>query len=1284
MNILLWPIAFCFVLYFVTCCYVVLVFIYKFKKDRQRENSQPNLGGLTRNMSLKRLQRVYFVGAFLMLLWSIPSWGQSPARIDGVIQDQTNAAVQGAKLQIVNVQTGVATEASSNASGQYVVPFVLPGTYTLTVSKTGFKEWGTTIVLHANDHTAVNVTLAVASAKTESIQVTASVGDVETDSGQRSETITSQQIQDFSTTGPDAEELMTLLPGVTANGSGAYNSHFNAGIVSSDNNGIEGFNVNGNRSDANTFKLDGGNMDDMTGNNGSNIYPNTEFISELSVETSNFTADQGGSPVLITAVTKSGSKDLHGEAFWLGRNYAFDANDWSNNAAGEKRAQEKYNYPGFEVGGPIVLPGMKYNRGDAKKLFFFVGMQWNRQLPDPGTELADVPTQKMLTGDFSDIVLSSACQGGGSTYLHQPCSMVDPATGKNLSQQDGKLSTYSQNTVGLLKSLLGPNQIGPNYTDPNGNWNEAGHPMYPQNVTQYVGRFDWDPSDLAHIFVRVGKQDETVYSPFGEYAGENSTWTSNVPDPTPAVMEYHSKSLNVNMVSIISASLTNEFTFNTNALDQPNHYKDPSVLEKSTLGVNFNGVFGTNPYPIVPQIVPAWGFCNSFNQSGCSDAPGEGRWGPSNLVGAGNFYKQTQFEFGDNLTKVVGAHIFKFGGIIGRARNDQNSSGQPLEGALVPSTWTAGTSGDEYADILTDHFVSYSQTNHDVRGNLRSSSFEWFGQDSWKIKSNLTLEYGARWTLQGPWYEAQGLGTTFDPRAYDSANSSSVYDGIRTASCTNPGQSNVPLCGTVPKTIRSTGGAEVQPRLGFSWNARSNGKTVLRGGFGVYTQRDPTNAGFQSVLGPPNLFESTINQGSTYLTLESIQSSNPGTQGAFTYGQSNAVTDPHDNKVPHTYQYNLTITQTLPSHLTAELAYVGSQSRHQQIEQNIDSVPYGALWLPGTHTVNPALAGNEQLAAPYNPFAQIVQIQHGGNANYNGLQGTLRRQASRSLDFITSYTYSKAMGDSDEFQSLLADPFSTKDSRHVLAFDRTHVFSIGYQYRLPNLSGAIGKSAVARGVANGWMLSGMTKASSGGPIAINAQINCFQLQPNGQAVNCNSSGSGNTSNWNQTDSWFGTNAWGKAFLPGSQSNPANGVYPVYTCNPRKSHGNINTAFINTSCVTLPSFGDQGAIDPPYVKSPGSLNFDLAGQKSFRLGEGRHLDVRASSFDLVNRGQPNSLNTTAIFNWNIPVGATDPAQGTPVLTNGTGTGTCASSVIPLGYSCGKVGHRQLEGSLKLFF
>jgi hypothetical protein len=1232
-------------------------------------------------MMFKRQFAVFFVGFSLALLCVASSWGQSLARVDGVVMDQSQAVVKGATVTITNADTGLVTRAISDAAGQYVFPSVLPGSYRVTARFTGFQAWSKPVVVHANDHISVNVVLVVGAAK-QTVNVNASSG-LQTDSGQRSETLTSQQIQAFSTIGRNAEELLPLLPGVVENGSSSYGSSFSTLVSSS--SGIEGFNVNGNRSDANTFKLDGGNMDDLTGNNGSNIYPNSEFISEITIETSNFTADQGGSPILITAVTKSGTKDFHGEGYWIGRNYALDANDWSNNFAGVKRPQSKFNYPGFSIGGPILLPWTKYNRGPEKKLFFFFGTEWSRQLPDTGTVLADMPSKAMLGGDFSQVVLSSACEqarANGSatttTYLNQPCQITDPATGMTLDKQNGMLTGYTQNGTGLLKSLMGPNLAGPNYTDPSGLWNYAGHPVVPHNVTQYVARFDWDPSEKARFFVRLARQDETQISPWGEYVSQPSTWTSNVPEPTPTIQQYNSRSLNVNMVSVLSPTLTNEFSFNTNVLRQPNHYQDADILSKQSLGVNFSGVFD-NGYPTVPQIVPAFAICDSLNTSGCGAGftpPATGRWGESNLAGAGNYYKQTQFEFGDNLTKVKGAHTLKFGGLIGRARNDQNEAADPLEGYVVPSTWTAGTSGDEYADILTEHFAEFVQANHDVRGNLRSSAFEWYGQDSWKVRRNLTLEFGVRWTFQGPWYEASGLGSTFDPSAYTASDSGSAYDGVRTASCKNPGQSAVPFCGTIPKTIVPYGHPLTQPRIGFAWDTTGRGETILRGGVGQYTQRDPTNSGFGAILGPPNLMEATI---CCNLNLAQIESSSPSAQGAFTYGQSNAVYDPHDSNDPSVYQYNLTLSQSFPDNLAFELSYVGSQSRHLVIEQNIDSIPYGGLWTPGTHLVDPSLQGNEGTVAPYTPFAQITQIQHSGNSNYNSLQATFRRQASHNLDFIASYTYSKAMGQSDQYQTILPDPFSTKDSYHVLSFDRTNIFSIGYQYYSPNLArGFLSGSSIARGALNGWMLSGITKASSGGPIAISAYVNCVQMQADGSSATC----AGANPLWSPSDSWFGTNAWTYAFLPGSTTSPPNGIYPTYPCNPVAKHGGINTGFINTDCVGLPKFGEQGAVDPPYIKSPGSLDFDLAIQKSFHLGSDRHLDVRFSSFDLSNRAQLNQINTVADFNWVLPVGATDPDQGSPTLTNGTGQ--CFGGVGPLGYSCGKTGHREMEGSVKLFF
>jgi hypothetical protein len=1200
--------------------------------------------------------------------------GQSAARLDGQVFDASNAAIPGAEVTLTNSDTGVSTRTISNGSGEYSFAFVLPGSYSLAVSRTGFKSSNLNqLVIHANDRLSLNLTLAVG-AIAETVQVVGTAGIPITDSGQRSETLNSQQIQSFATIGRNAEELLPLLPGVVQNTTSGYGDTFDPHVVNA-GNGLQGFNINGNRDDAGTYKLDGGNMNDLTGNGGSNIYPNSEFIQELTVQTSNYTADQSGSQVVVTAITKSGTKDFHGEAYWTGRNYDFDANDWTNNHNGLGIPKSHFNYPGFSVSGPISR---------SNKLFFFFGTEWSRQIVGEASELADVPTAKMLTGDFSDIVFSPTCTtaraGGtasGTTYLNQPCEIKDPLTGNDLESNPtpGVLTGVTSNGPGLLKTLMGPNYQGPNYTDPNGKWNFAGDPVTPINLTQYVGRVDWDPSEKARIFVRLGRQDQTMINPWGEYAFENTGWTSNVPEPTPTVMGYNTRSLNVSMVSLLNPTLTNEFVFNTNVLRQPNTYQNQNLLSKQSLGVNFNGIFPSDAnYSLVPQIVPGFGNCDSLNESGCSNAPGTGRWGASNLAGAGNFYKETQFEFGDNLTKVYGAHTLKFGGLIGRARHDQNLNGDSLEGELVTSNWTGGTSGDQYADILNEHFVQYTQANLPVRTNLRASLFEWYAQDNWKVSRRLTLEFGERWTDQQPWGDANGLATTFDPMAYSPTNSSNAFDGIRTASCRNPGQSSVPLCGTLPKSIRPWHPV-IQPRLGFAWDVLGSGRAVLRGGFGQYSQRDPTNAGYNANLGPPNLLNATV---CCNFNLAGIEAENPGAQGDFSFGQGSAAYNPHDDQVPTVYQYNLTVSSALRGHFFAEISYVGSQSRHLLVENNIDPVPAGALWLPGTMTLNPTYVpggntGSEHLAAQYPNFTEIIQLNHNGNANYNSLQATLRRQASHTVDFIASYTYSKAEGQSDQFQSPLPNPFSGPGAYHVLSFDHTQLFSIGYQWYVPKgARGALANNSVARGALNGWMFSGITRASTGTPLFINATVNCIQ-----GGVPCPTTlwpGSG-------SDAWFGTNAWTYAYLPGA-SLATNGIYPVYTCNPSSGHKGLNANYLNTSCISLPAFGQQGSFNPPSIRTPGQYNFDLALQKSFHLGEARHLDIRASAFDLFNHANLIPQSNIAVFDWTVPAGATNASTGTGQLTNTTGT--CAGGSLPLGFSCTKTGYRTLEASVKFFF
>jgi hypothetical protein len=1229
-----------------------------------------------------RLHWVIVVIAYIVVLClTLPLWSESSARLDGTVTDPTQAVVPGAKVVLTNVESGLKYETTTNGAGIFVFPFVSQGTYKMVVSKTGFTQASLTeISLHADDRRSVNVSLSVTGGE-QNVEVSAAATAVPVVStGAKAETLTSQEIQDLSAVGRNSLELMTLLPGVVTN-SRPEMSSATRGVTGF--KGVDGVSVNGQREDMNSYKLDGGNMLDLTGNNGNDVYPNMDMISEITVKTNSYTADQDNSPTVIIATTKAGTKNYHGEAYWYGRNAFFNANDWSSNNAGIKRPASTYNYPGFNIGGPLVIPGTNFNK-NRDKLFFFFGTEYSMQKPDNGTVMAVVPSEKMLQGDFSEIVLSPTCLANPTgRYLGQPCNIMDPLTGKTLAEQNGIITGVTASGPGLLKQLMGPNYAGPNYNDPTGQWNWASDIVRPQNTMLNVLRFDYNPNSKTQIFVRLARQSQKLYEDYGLYGGPGSTWTSGVAEPTPTVSPYHSRSLSFNIVNVISPTFTNEFSFNTNGLWQPNHYQDPSLLSKANLGVTFTGVFPDAVSPTVPQISDGWKKHNNFiNQGG---NPGTSRQGVGNLDSAlGAFYRQTVFQWSDNLSKVVGKHNLRFGGTIMRGRNDQNAS-DITEGLLVTCDgYGAGCStGAEFSDIVTERFVQYTQnSDRNLYGRFRFSNFEWYAQDSWKVTPRFTLEYGVRWAFMPPWTEAAGVAAAFDPTIYDPARSSDPYDGLRIAAA-NPicGQGPFPVCGSIPNGVVSAGHPLTQPRIGFAWDTFGTGKFVLRGGFGQYTQRDQGNSVYKGMIQnrPYNVQMQVSDWSARGMSLATIDAY--GTSAGAQIGNNIWTRDLNDHHMPAIYEYNLTISTQLPKQLNLELSYVGSQSRHllQAIDMNAPAP--GSMWLPGTHITQQWSWTADTPFRPYPTFGQIDSISHSGNANYNSLQATLRRQVGHGLDLLATYTYGKDMGYSSYFEDLV-DPFDKSHMYRPLEMDRTHLLSLAYMYHVPKLArGFLSDSKIARGALDGWMISGITRFTSGGPFTIQVPtVNCVGQEPNNPCVdpslgwlpNANPNGL----NWQPTSSWFGTTAYGETYGMGYSV-----VHPQFTCNPvSSSHDGLNKPWINVDCVTLPAFGEGGAWVEPYMKGPGYQNFDIAIMKSFMMGERKKLQFRLSMFNMFNHAQLNTPNNTAQFNWNMPVGATDFSQGTPELLNGTGG--CANG--QLGMICGKTGHREMELAVRFYF
>src|SRR5262249_48486671 len=337
-----------------------------------------------------------------------PAQTTGSATLRGAVKDANGAVLANATVTLVNEATKVERKTSSNREGIYVFSSVPPGTYTVTVENSGFKKGEQTgLVLSPSDLRALDFTLQIGAAS-ETVTVTATADVLQTETGAKENTITSQQINNLSIISRSSLELLRILPGVVApDGTDLQSVSFGGGSNANSN-----YHVNGLRGENNTVTVDGARMMDIGSNNGTIITANPDMVQEVKVQTSNYAAEHGTSSVLINATTKGGSSAYHGSLYDYSRDYRLGANDRSNSINGVKRAASQYNYPGGNIGGPLTLPrkifGPLGGLNEKKdKLFFFLGFEYYYQRVDEGSRLGIVPSLKMRQGDFSELAAGS-------------------------------------------------------------------------------------------------------------------------------------------------------------------------------------------------------------------------------------------------------------------------------------------------------------------------------------------------------------------------------------------------------------------------------------------------------------------------------------------------------------------------------------------------------------------------------------------------------------------------------------------------------------------------------------------------------------------------------------------------------------------------------------------------------------------------------------------------------------------------------------------------------------
>ena len=1115
----------------------------------------------------------------LMLLCALGLLGQSDnSSISGVVKDPSGGVVGNAKITLRNEDTSFERQTTSNDSGFYTVTNIAPGYYTVTVEAAGFKKSSRTRnKLDAGLPLAVNLELAVGQV-TEVVNVEASVAQLNTESAAVGKTVEQKQIQNLTLNGRNPLFLALLKPGVR----GGALSGFSFGLSSG------GFSINGGRSQDSLITFDGA-VGIRTRANGTSVgSADLDTVQEVQVLTANYSAEYGRSGAgQIRMVTRSGSKDFHGSAYEYFRNSALDANSWARNrsAATNFTAPFRYNQFGYNVSGPVTIPGL-FNK-NREKLFFLFAQEWVKFRRED-TTFQRVPSAAMRNGDFSELLNPANIYYGGVRTIN------DPLTGNPFPGNIIPVNRQSPNGMAFLRTFPLANGIY------QGNSNFFQVRPNPQNQRKDTYSIDFNPTQNQVIKFRGSNMAINSMDSFRS-GFDYATTAFDRPNRTGSLGHTWA----------ISPTMINEFLFAASvdvvkiAIDQTGQR-----YLRSRSGINYPYIF-SEPKEIqdkVPTIV--------IPNVGQIDG------GPYPSSSAGPIY-----QLSNNFTKVANNHTFKFGALWERSgQNDFdqiNVSGVPggtnnqngrFEFNDVRPGGAPGT-GIGLSNAAMGLFSTYAEIGPRSYTPYRSHMFEFFGQDSWRVTQKLKLELGFRGTWMNGYYKSLwGNMAIFDPAKYSTANAAVVdratgnilsgnrFNGVVIPGSEFPaaGKGRIPAIDSGLYNNLLSGGSSypspnqfnVMPRLGLAYSFAD--KQVIRAGFGGFMSRPGV---YDSVFlggNPPFQPMASVTNGSADL---------PGGAARVAFPQFFMTIDPV-YKVPRAYNWNLSYQREVGFNSTLEIGYVGTASNYLARERDLNQLPTGT-------TFKPENAGaNVNFLRPYKGFANINMLEHSGRSRYDGLQVELNRRFSKGLLFGFAYTLSKAMDNNSGPRDAFIDVYNQGLNWGKAGFDTRHVAVLNFVYEMPFFNKTENKAL--RALAGGWQLSGVNQWQTGTPFTIANGDDYLGIgSTNGKPWNLSGQPSlkHEFANVNASGNYTGiTNFW---------FDPIRGANGAQTLATRPANG------------TLPN-QNRNSID---LHNPGFQNWNLAAFKNFRFAEKQNVQFRFEAFNWINRpnwGGADNNPTSATF------------------------------------------------------
>jgi Carboxypeptidase regulatory-like domain/TonB-dependent Receptor Plug Domain len=1093
------------------------------------------------------------------------------ATLTGTVTDPSGAIVQGATVVVHSEDTGADVRIVKTGNiGNFNITNIPAGRYMVTVNNPGFQTFiARDVILNVAEKHTLDVQLQTGKT-TERIEVTAENTPIQTTTAEESGTVTGEQVRGLLLDNRNFEQLVLLQPGV------ANQLADKPGFGLQSNTQIS---INGARTGANNWTVDGADIND-SGSNGTLLNtPSIDAIQEFTLERSNYDASfgrSGGGQIVVA--TKSGTNQFHGSAYEFNRNNFYNANTFTNReaidlaiaggalpsaaAAANPTPIERYNDFGFTLGGPLFVP--KLYHPSKNKTFFFWSEEW-RKATTPNPQTFTVPTAAELAGTFTSPIpvfpRAGCVTASGGNFTISPSCFSKNAT----AYLNAFMKNFPANPSGQL--VTNTSQLN--------------------NFREDTIRLDQIVGDKVRVFARYMQDSVPETFPFGLWGSSNYPGVENTSLNAPG------RNLVINATASFSPRIVNEVEF-VDSYGAINSVLVNSIADSTAFTSQLNPTLFPDPYGRAPGVT----------------------FSSSNNVGLANqsapyFERNKDRNIFDNLSIQRGNHTIRTGFTSMWMIKTENGDSGAATFTFADHTATGGD--PEFANFLLGQADNYTQANHDTIPYLNYVNFEAYVQDDWKVSRRLTLNLGLRYSYFSSPSDSHNTLTNFDPAFFNragaptidpatgnmilgtpNANAATYANGLifpKGAACTAAQAiSATANCSPFGSLVNPNSNKNFGPRFGLAYDPFGDGKWAIRAGYGLFYDRTLNGIWEQNAFSDPPLVQTAtrLNNGNTSLDL--FDNPNAGAAAPTPVTPQNiVVTGTPVFKVPSYQDYNLSVQHELMRNTVLEVGYVGTRGSHLLGDVDLNQPTLAA------RLANPNADANALVNFP--GYGSIRSRNPVFTSNYNSLQVSLNRRMTNGLSVGVAYTWSRLLTTNPQDRDLgPQDSYNLKSAYGPSTLNTPQIFVLNYVYDFPFYRNQKGMAGLLLG---GWQLSGITNIQTGQSWTVTQGTDPFATPANNNS---------------------GLNLARESLIQ-IRTNQVGDPKGPKTVN----------EWFNTGAFSLAS-GAFGTERPGALLGPGFQLWDMALNKNFQFAERVRFQLRLETFNTFNHGSPNSavnggINTT---------------------------------------------------------